>query len=255
MQLEHDNQTSLPEVCCALRARQHRRGRHGGGHAVRRRAQPGGASLDWCKVARAYAAVRKARIGVMGHVYEGMLDMNSDPTMFDAAFGMHCEHIELDDLHALRRGGAAGRGQRQARGDPRPVRLSRARRRPHRRAGQAGGRALGGHAWPAAWTGWSSSFGLTGLAYYYRGLDGNANERLGCVAYGGQLAADRAGRARWPASWISRTAWPCCSWTAWRRAAASPRSTPAISSTTSCWWATTGRTTSPWRRAARCCAG
>ena len=56
--------------------------------------------LDWGKVARAYAAVSDARIGLMGHVYEGMLDMNSDPTMFDALFGMHFEHIELDDLQA-----------------------------------------------------------------------------------------------------------------------------------------------------------
>ena len=35
MQLEHDNQTSLPEVCCALDASQHPHARDGGGHAAR----------------------------------------------------------------------------------------------------------------------------------------------------------------------------------------------------------------------------
>ena len=99
MQLEHDNQTSLPEVCCALeRAGIDLAGMvvgtlHDDPVAWRR-------ILDWCKVARVYATLKRARIGVMGHVYEGMLDMNSDPTMFDGAFGMHCEHIELDDLQA-----------------------------------------------------------------------------------------------------------------------------------------------------------
>ena len=99
MQLEHDNQTSLPEVCCALR----RADIEVAGMVVGTLYDDELAwqrILDWCKVARAVAAVRNARIGVMGHVYEGMLDMNSDPTMFDAHFGMHCEHIELDDLAA-----------------------------------------------------------------------------------------------------------------------------------------------------------
>jgi L-arabinose isomerase len=98
MQLEHDNQTSLPEVCCALRrANIEIPGMVVGTLHDDERAW--NRIFDWCKVARTYAVVRNARIGMMGHVYEGMLDMNSDPTMFDAHFGMHCEHIELDDLH------------------------------------------------------------------------------------------------------------------------------------------------------------
>jgi len=99
MQLEHDNQTSLPEVCYALRrANIEIPGMIVGTLYHDERAWS--RVFDWCKVARAYAAVRNARIGVMGHVYEGMLDMNSDPTAFDATFGMHCQHVELEDLQA-----------------------------------------------------------------------------------------------------------------------------------------------------------
>ena len=175
MQLEHDNQTSLPEVCCALR-----------------RADidiPGivvgtlyddevswDRILEWCRVARAYAAVRKARIGVMGHVYEGMLDMNSDPTMFDAHFGMHCEHIELDDLQACV--GAVTDEETERKLEeihavfdfPDP-----------------GVDPIAGAAKPED-VRWAAKvacgldrlieqFDLTGLAYYYRGLN-NANEPL-----------------------------------------------------------------------------
>jgi L-arabinose isomerase len=175
MQLEHDNQASLPEVCCALQ----RAGIDVPGMVVgtlydderswRR-------ILEWCKVARAYAAVRDARIGVMGHVYEGMLDMNSDPTMFDAHFGMHCEHIELDDLHVCV--DAVTNEEIEQKLEeiyavfdfPAP-----------------GADPVAGPAKPED-VRWGAQvacgldrlieqFDLTGLAYYYRGLD-NANEQL-----------------------------------------------------------------------------
>jgi len=176
MQLEHDNQTSLPEVCCALR----RANIELAGMVV-------GTLYDekswdrifgWCKVARAYADVRKARIGVMGHVYEGMLDMNSDPTMFDARFGMHCEHMELDDL--------------QVRVDA--VTDDEVKRKVEEihalfEFPEPGSDPIAGPAKPedVAWSARVAcglerlvqGFELTGLAYYYRGLNDNAYERLG----------------------------------------------------------------------------
>ena len=176
MQLEHDNQTSLPEICCALQ----RANIHLPGMVVGTLHDEGSWQriLDWCKVARAYAAVRKARIGVMGHVYEGMLDMNSDPTMFDGRFGMHCEHIEMDDLQvrvdAISDAAVEGKLAEiralfafpEAGADP--------------IAGPASEEDL---AWAArvacGLDQLVADFGLTGLAYYYRGLDGNAYERLG----------------------------------------------------------------------------
>ncbi len=176
MQLEHDNQTSLPEVCYALeRANLPPAGMvvgtlHGDEGAWQR-------IHDWCKVARACGAVRKARIGLMGHVYEGMLDMNADPTLLDARFGMHCLHLELDDLQV--RVDAVTEVQVEHKLEeiealfefPAP-----------------GTDPIAGPARPedVAWAArvacgleqLVSDYALSGLAYYYRGLGGNANERL-----------------------------------------------------------------------------
>jgi len=177
MQLEHDNQTSLPEVCCALRrANIEIPGMVVGTLYDDERSW--NRIFDWCKVARAYSVVRRARIGVMGHVYEGMLDMNSDPTMFDAHFGMHCEHIEMDDL--------------QVRVDAvTETEIKRKLDEIHTifEFPEPGSDPIAGPAKPEDLE-WSarvacgldrliSDFGLTGLAYYYRGLNGNAYERLG----------------------------------------------------------------------------
>jgi len=176
MQLEHDNQTSLPEVCYALI----RAGIPLPGLVV-------GTLHDeatwqriagWCRVARAYVALREARIGVMGHVYEGMLDMNSDPTLFDAQFGLHCQHIELDDLQAM---------VDQVTAPEVEAKLEEIRSHfifPEPGADPIAGPAkLEDLAWAArvacGLDRLVDSFGLTGLAYYYRGLGGNANERLG----------------------------------------------------------------------------
>ncbi|MHB1294966.1 MAG: L-arabinose isomerase family protein [Anaerolineae bacterium] len=176
MQLEHDNQTSLPEVCYALG----RAGLEPAGLVVGTLTddpRAWGRIADWCKVARAYHTLRRARIAVMGHVYEGMLDMNVDPTLFDATFGMHCEHIELDDLHAcVDQVGEAEIAHKLAEIDalftfPEP-----------------GADPIAGPANPED-VRWAARVacgldrlidrgGYTGLAYYYRGLDGNANERL-----------------------------------------------------------------------------
>ncbi len=176
MQLEHDNQTSLPEVCCALR----RANLEIPGMVVGTLYDDEAAwqsVFEWCRVARAYAAVRKARIGLMGHEYEGMLDMNSDPTMFDAYFGLHVEHIELDDLqvrvdkvtdqevahkleeiHALFDFPPPGADPIAGPAKAEDVRWAA-------RVACGMDRLI-------------KDFALTGLAYYYRGLDGNANERL-----------------------------------------------------------------------------
>ncbi|MHB0858907.1 MAG: L-arabinose isomerase family protein [Anaerolineae bacterium] len=176
MQLEHDNQTSLPEVCYALQ----RAGIEPVGLVVGTLHDDEWAWRrigDWCKVARALVAVRKARIAVMGHVYEGMLDMNADVTLFDAQFGMHCEHIELDDLHAC----VEQVGEQEIAHKVGEIETLFAFPEP-------GTDPIAGPAKPED-VRWAArvACGLdrliargafTGLAYYYRGLDGNANERL-----------------------------------------------------------------------------
>lgn len=178
MQLEHDNQTSLPEVCNALE----RAGLAPAGLVV--------GTLDddlrawsriqgWVKVARAYAAVRDARLGLMGHVYEGMLDMNADPTRLEGVFGLHCQHLEMDDLQV--RVEAVTEPELRHKLDQIHALFDMP---------EPGSDPIAGPAKPED-LGWSAKvacgldrlvddFDLTGLAYYYRGLDGNAYERLGC---------------------------------------------------------------------------
>ncbi|MBE6611030.1 MAG: arabinose isomerase [Ruminococcaceae bacterium] len=46
----------------------------------------------------ALAAFKYAKFGYLGHTYDGMYDMNTDPTAFSAAFGAHVKMLELDEL-------------------------------------------------------------------------------------------------------------------------------------------------------------
>lgn len=177
-QLANDNVTSMPEIAYALRRAGIGIGDvivgtlHGDDRATKR-------LDDWANVARCLHVLRNGRVGLMGHVYEGMLDMNCDPTTVDAKFGMHVEHIEMDDLQvrvdAVTERDVADRlklirqlfhfpppGSDPLAGEVDPDELSWAARV-----------SLGMEKLVA-------DFALSGLAYYYRGLNGNAYERLGC---------------------------------------------------------------------------
>ena len=55
--------------------------------------------LDACSVMK---LLKTNRVGVMGHYYNGMLDVYSDITMLASAFGSHFEHIEFGILKNLR---------------------------------------------------------------------------------------------------------------------------------------------------------
>src|SRR5215210_2947105 len=54
----------------------------------------------WVRAAGAARALRRSRIGFMGHVYPGMLDMYTDFTAVHAQVGAHVEVLEIDDLGA-----------------------------------------------------------------------------------------------------------------------------------------------------------
>jgi len=58
---------------------------------------------DWIAAARVAHTMANNRVGLMGHYYNGMLDIYSDPTQHAAQFGCHIEHIEMSELLALRR--------------------------------------------------------------------------------------------------------------------------------------------------------
>lgn len=58
---------------------------------------------DWIDAARVADVMFHNRLGLMGHYYNGMLDIASDTTLQCATFGGHIEIIEVEELAALRR--------------------------------------------------------------------------------------------------------------------------------------------------------
>ncbi|WP_372635492.1 arabinose isomerase [Cohnella sp.] len=177
MQLANDNICSLPEIGGVLV----RAGKPAAGMIVGTLRDDPRAVAElraWCQAANARRAFRHAKIGYLGHTYEGMYDMNSDPTAFTAAFGSHVQMLEMCDLAKRVNGATSGEVKDKIDeiqsvfkiADPfidpvtRPIKQEDLE--------------------------WSakvavgldklvSEFGLTGLAYYYKGLDNNEYERIG----------------------------------------------------------------------------
>lgn len=57
---------------------------------------------DWVAAARTAKELQGCKIGLLGHYYNGMLDVYSDYTQLSSAFGNHFDLIEIDELKALR---------------------------------------------------------------------------------------------------------------------------------------------------------
>ena len=53
---------------------------------------------QWCQIAKVLHDLRRARIGLMGHVLESMYDMHTDPTAVTAAFGCHVALCEPEEI-------------------------------------------------------------------------------------------------------------------------------------------------------------
>ncbi len=53
---------------------------------------------EWCRIAHVLHDLRRARLGLMGHVLEAMLDMHTDPTAVTRAFGSHVVLCEPDEV-------------------------------------------------------------------------------------------------------------------------------------------------------------
>jgi len=53
---------------------------------------------EWCQIAKVLHDLKRARLGLMGHVLEAMLDMHVDPTAVTAAVGSHVVLCEPDDI-------------------------------------------------------------------------------------------------------------------------------------------------------------
>ncbi len=57
---------------------------------------------EWIEAAKVANIMFHNRLGVMGHYYNGMLDIYSDMTQQCACFGGHMEILEVDELSAIR---------------------------------------------------------------------------------------------------------------------------------------------------------
>lgn len=58
----------------------------------------------WVDAARVAHVLAHNRLGLMGHTYNGMLDIATDTTLQAVTFGGHLEAVEIDELAELRRG-------------------------------------------------------------------------------------------------------------------------------------------------------
>ena len=131
----------------------------------------------WCRVAGAAHAVRHAQLGFLGHTYPGMLDMYSDFTAFSGQLGSHIDVLEIGGLVARVRGATDPQIQEKlaefqatfdladAGIDPIAAPITREDLEWSARV------AVGLDAL-------ARDFDLSALAYYYRGLEGNENERV-----------------------------------------------------------------------------
>ncbi len=135
------------------------------------------AIAEWVVAAGVRRALRRARIGFLGHTYPGMLDMYADFTQHHAQLGMHIEVLEMEDLAACVDAAT-----------PEEIAAKRVEIAETFVFAEPGKDAI---ARPIteeslAWTArvacgldrMVAEFALDGLAYYYRGLNGSAGEEL-----------------------------------------------------------------------------
>jgi L-arabinose isomerase len=122
-------------------------------------------------------SLRAARIGFLGHTYPGMLDMYSDFTQVHAQTGAHVEVLEIDELVERVESAKAAEVERKGEEIRETFDLV-----------DAGVDPIAADITPEIFD-WSArvavgldrlveDFELDGLTYYYRGMGGNAAERV-----------------------------------------------------------------------------
>ena len=132
---------------------------------------------QWCDIAKVLHDLKGARIGLMGHVLESMYDMHADPTAVSAVFGLHVPLLEIDDV--VREYQKVTPEEIEAKKelilqefetpDPKsdPVTMKLTDADLHRAAHGA-----------AALDRFVEKYRLTGLAYYYEGMDGSIQREV-----------------------------------------------------------------------------
>ena len=123
----------------------------------------------WCLAAGAARSVRRARFGMLGHTYPGMIDMSTDVGVVHAQLGAHVEMLEMNDLEDR-----ANRATEEEIGAvlARAAETFESLGDISQKVWELGGRITVGLERLVR------DFGLDGLAYYYRGLPGSETEQV-----------------------------------------------------------------------------
>ena len=100
MQLVNDDVCAMPEIAGAY-ARLGRRIPACIVQAQSQREETARALRTWQRAMAAKAAFKYAQFGYLGHTYEGMYDMHTDPTAFAGTFGAHVKMLEMCELARL----------------------------------------------------------------------------------------------------------------------------------------------------------
>ncbi|PWW67166.1 L-fucose/L-arabinose isomerase family protein [Actinokineospora spheciospongiae] len=124
----------------------------------------------WVAAAGVRAALRHGRHGLLGHLYPGMMDVATDPTLVTAQFGGHVEVLEVDDVRV--------RVERVTDAEA-AARVALAREVFTLDESVADDDLEWAARVSVGLDRLVEDFGLDSLAYYHRGLDGEVHERVG----------------------------------------------------------------------------
>lgn len=125
---------------------------------------------EWVEGARVRANLRGSRLGLLGHLYPGMLDIATDLSLVHHQFDAHVEVLEMDDL----------RVRVEAADDAAIDKVLAETKADFELADTVHDDDLRWAAQVAVGLdALVEDFDLDGLAYYYRGLEGGLYERLG----------------------------------------------------------------------------
>lgn len=124
----------------------------------------------WCNIAMVLHDLKGARLGLMGHTMEAMYDMHADPTAISSAFKIHIPLLEIDNVVELYNEITEEEIQAKIKvideefdmpdpkSDPITMKLTDADKLQAAKSAVALDRLV-------------DKYNLTGLAYYYEGLD------------------------------------------------------------------------------------
>lgn len=131
----------------------------------------------WCDIAKVLHDLKGARIGLMGHTLEAMYDMHADPTAISSAFGVHVPLLEVDSVAKIYEGVTEEEiaekiaiidrefDMPEPKSDPVTSKLTEEDK--YRAARDA-----------VALDKFVEQNKLTGLAYYYEGIEGSLNREV-----------------------------------------------------------------------------